>query len=225
LRKQNFCACENKNVIHCLAVKTSRNWETKFWLPGNPLIRQTAPNMMKLQIVIDNDMKQSNLIDYSTETSRTFTTINVRYTQLSKTLAIEAADINWKISNKSIRSGNQEYQDWDIWWIDSHKNTEKLIMNSKVFLRVNHFPGAEIFYKKDKLARSIQKLQRSNFISETDFIPKTWVLPADHSSLQSFLQGGKNKKWVVVKPLSRVNINIFCFLFHFYLIFFLLLLL
>ncbi|XP_013397848.1 tubulin polyglutamylase TTLL7 isoform X2 [Lingula anatina] len=86
-------------------------------------------------------------------------------------------------------------------WFDSFVSTEK-ISELKVFQRINHFPGMGEITRKDSLARNMAKMCKLH-PDEYNFVPKTWILPADYSVLQNYakdLKAKKKHRTFIVKP-------------------------
>ncbi|XP_048759052.1 tubulin polyglutamylase TTLL7-like [Ostrea edulis] len=86
-------------------------------------------------------------------------------------------------------------------WSDSFVSADR-ITEMKPFQRINHFPGMVEVTRKDCLARNMMKVQRHH-ADEFNFVPKTWILPADHSMLLNYAKDLKAKKkyrTFIVKP-------------------------
>ncbi|XP_022315097.2 tubulin polyglutamylase TTLL7-like [Crassostrea virginica] len=88
-------------------------------------------------------------------------------------------------------------------WSDSFVSADR-ITELKPFQRINHFPGMVEVTRKDCLARNMMKIQRHH-ADEFNFVPKTWILPADFSLLQNYgkdLKAKKKYKTFIVKPAN-----------------------
>ncbi|XP_062597635.1 tubulin polyglutamylase TTLL7-like, partial [Saccostrea cucullata] len=86
-------------------------------------------------------------------------------------------------------------------WSDSFVSADR-ITELKPFQRINHFPGMVEVTRKDCLARNMIKIQRHH-ADEFNFVPKSWILPADFSMLQNYakdLKAKKKYKTFIVKP-------------------------
>ncbi|XP_005098301.1 tubulin polyglutamylase TTLL7 [Aplysia californica] len=86
-------------------------------------------------------------------------------------------------------------------WNDCFVSLDK-ISELKPYQRINHFPGMGEVTRKDALARNVSKMQKA-VPDEFNFIPKTWILPADYSLLQNYAKEMKMKKkprTFIVKP-------------------------
>lgn len=86
-------------------------------------------------------------------------------------------------------------------WNDSFVSTEK-ISDLKPYQRINHFPGMGEVTRKDNLARNMMKMSKA-LPEEYNFVPRTWILPADYNILQNYmkdLKAHKKSKTFIVKP-------------------------
>ncbi|CAG5115127.1 unnamed protein product [Candidula unifasciata] len=86
-------------------------------------------------------------------------------------------------------------------WNDSFVSPDR-ISELKQYQHVNHFPGMVEVTRKDALARNFSKMQKA-IPDVYNFIPKTWVLPADYLLLQNYAKDMKQKKknvTFIVKP-------------------------
>ncbi|BFZ00035.1 hypothetical protein BsWGS_03074 [Bradybaena similaris] len=86
-------------------------------------------------------------------------------------------------------------------WNDSFVSPD-IISQLKQYQHFNHFPGMVEITRKDALARNFSKMQKA-MPDVYNFIPKTWILPADHSLLQNYAKDMKQKKknvTFIVKP-------------------------
>ncbi|XP_070195525.1 tubulin polyglutamylase TTLL7-like isoform X3 [Littorina saxatilis] len=88
-------------------------------------------------------------------------------------------------------------------WSDCFVSTDR-VSELKPFQRLNHFPGMGEISRKDCLARNMGKMQKS-FPEEYNFIPRTWILPADYGLLQNHakdMRAKKKTKTFIVKPAN-----------------------
>ncbi|XP_071117315.1 tubulin polyglutamylase TTLL7-like isoform X1 [Haliotis cracherodii] len=88
-----------------------------------------------------------------------------------------------------------------ILWNDSFVSTER-VSELKPYQKLNHFPGMGEVTRKDALARNFLKIQKS-FPEDYNFVPRTWILPTDYSTLQNYakeLKAKKKLKTFIVKP-------------------------
>ena len=72
------------------------------------------------------------------------------------------------------------------------------------YQRVNNFPAAGEISRKDNMARNLGRL---NAIcpEEYDFVPKSWIVPAEYSTLlahDSKEKKASNKRCYIVKPVN-----------------------
>ena len=88
-------------------------------------------------------------------------------------------------------------------WNDAFISAER-VAELKSYQKINHFPGMSEISRKDTLARNMAKLAKA-IPEEYDFVPRTWILPADMSSLISYyreLKAAKKTKYFIVKPAN-----------------------
>lgn len=94
-------------------------------------------------------------------------------------------------------------------WDDTRVSIEG-ISELKAFQRYNHFPAMSEISKKDALARNISKISKL-LPKEFDFVPRTWIMPMDYSSLLAysldvkklaFAQQKPNKTTFIMKPAN-----------------------
>ncbi|XP_041358202.1 tubulin polyglutamylase TTLL7-like isoform X2 [Gigantopelta aegis] len=86
-------------------------------------------------------------------------------------------------------------------WNDSFISMER-ISELKPYQKINHFPGMAEVTRKDNLARNFMKIQKS-LPEDFGFVPKTWILPAEHGQLQNYakeLKARKKMKTFIIKP-------------------------
>ncbi len=69
-------------------------------------------------------------------------------------------------------------------------------------MKINHFPGSFQLGRKDRLCRNLSHAQAVYGKAEYNFIPQTFVLPADYNILKNEMEtADKNVKWIL-KPVS-----------------------
>lgn len=88
-------------------------------------------------------------------------------------------------------------------WSDSAVPVER-ISELKSFQKINHFPSMGEICRKDNLARNMAKMQRAH-PEEYNFVPQTWVLPAEYAAFQGYcreLKKRKKQKTFIVKPAN-----------------------
>lgn len=86
-------------------------------------------------------------------------------------------------------------------WNDCFVSPDK-ISELKPYQRINHFPGMGEVTRKDALARNYLKMQKV-LPEEYNFMPRTWILPADYTLLINHakeMRMKKKGKTFIVKP-------------------------
>ena len=74
----------------------------------------------------------------------------------------------------------------------------------RAFQRFNHFPAMSEISKKDSLARNILKICKV-MPQDFDFVPKTWIMPTDYSSLLTYaidMKKMNQKRTYIMKPAN-----------------------
>lgn len=86
------------------------------------------------------------------------------------------------------------------------------------FPKVNHFPGSFQIGRKDRLWRNLSHMQAVHSRREFDFVPQTFVLPADLLLFKRVFEeitDTKESKWII-KPVcilkNKIKYTFFIFL-------------
>lgn len=98
---------------------------------------------------------------------------------------LQRATAGWK---NGAAAGPASGRSWDLRWSDMAVTAEKL-STMRDHQITNSFPGMAFFCRKDVMARTLVE-------SGVDsFVPRAWVLPADHAALEAHLaQAGVEAK-------------------------------
>lgn len=123
--------------------------------------------------------------------------INIAHTKYSVISNVSKA-LGWKLSKKDNLIGDAS---WDVAWVDAGLGVERIVRGLKPHQRINHFPGMVEIYRKDKLAKSMDRM-RHLCPSEYNFTPQTWYLPQDYDAVCSYLKAGRGQRSVIVKPAN-----------------------
>jgi tubulin polyglutamylase TTLL4 len=78
-----------------------------------------------------------------------------------------------------------------------------------IFVKVNHFPGSFQIGRKDRLWRNLSHMQAVHSRREFDFVPQTFVLPADFLLFKRVfdeITDTKESKWII-KPVCILKIT------------------
>lgn len=73
----------------------------------------------------------------------------------------------------------QSSKSWNVRW-GKHMLPDSL-KELKAYQKINHFPGTGGIGRKDRLARNIARAKRLHGAAEYNFLPETYLLPADRS--------------------------------------------
>ncbi|XP_014489452.1 PREDICTED: tubulin polyglutamylase TTLL5 isoform X3 [Dinoponera quadriceps] len=74
--------------------------------------------------------------------------------------------------------------DFNILWMGNHPKPD-VLRNLMPYQKVNHFPRSYEITRKDRLYKNIEAMQRSKGLRNLDFIPQTFLLPAEARELIS----------------------------------------
>lgn len=66
--------------------------------------------------------------------------------------------------------------------------------------KMNHFPGSFQIGRKDRLCRNLYHAQALYGKNEYNFVPMTFVIPADYALLKTEVET-RNSKWIL-KPVN-----------------------
>lgn len=152
----------------------------------------------------DDDRRQLKFINKHKQTKipKKKVTINVKNCQYP-IISSTAKGLGWSIATANSTNEN-EPSDWDVIWIDSGLGIEKYIKAAKSYQKINHFVGMVQIYRKNLLARSMNKMQK--ICDEYNFVPKTWLLPFDYPVITKYLKDKKKENCVIVKPVAGAQV-------------------
>lgn len=67
--------------------------------------------------------------------------------------------------------------------------------------RINHFPSSNELTRKDNMFKNVQRMQHNFGRKGFDFLPQTYVMPTDSTTLISDMYKHPDK-WYIVKPTN-----------------------
>ena len=82
---------------------------------------------------------------------------------------------------REIGSGNQ---DFNIMWTSSNPNPN-IFKSLLPHQRINHFPRSYELTRKDRMYKNIERLQQTKGIKHFNFLPKTFILPAEYTEFSA----------------------------------------
>jgi len=129
----------------------------------------------------------------------------VRKRRVTANLAGTKYDIVRKVchQNGMLITKDEDHSSSFLIWSDTAVSVERII-ELKTFQKINHFPSMGEICRKDNLARNMAKMQRAH-PDEYNFIPQTWVIPAEYASFQGYcreLKKRKKHKTFIAKPAN-----------------------
>jgi len=101
------------------------------------------------------------------------------------------------------RIASDDNFDCNLIWDDTRVSVEG-VSELRAFQRFNHFPAMSEISKKDSLARNILKICKV-MPQDFDFVPKTWIMPTDYSSLLTYaidMKKMNQKRTYIMKPAN-----------------------
>lgn len=100
-----------------------------------------------------------------------------------------ARALRWKVVREGLdEDGKPVGAGWDMRWSDLSVDPNR-VLNMSSRQKTNHWPGMAVLCRKGDLARSLSAVASLAPAGTYDFVPPTWVLPADASLLQEHLAG------------------------------------
>ena len=74
--------------------------------------------------------------------------------------------------------------DFNIMWTSSNPNPN-IYKSLLPHQRVNHFPRSYELTRKDRMYKNIERLQQTKGLKHFNFLPKTFVLPAEFAEFSA----------------------------------------
>jgi hypothetical protein len=92
------------------------------------------------------------------------------------------------------------YENWTLLWNVGPIRSD-IYAGLLSFQKVNHFPRSHEITRKDLMNKNISQMQLKHGLSNYNFIPKTFILPAEASLLKD--DANRNKgRWYIAKPAA-----------------------
>ncbi|KAJ0173465.1 hypothetical protein K1T71_010614 [Dendrolimus kikuchii] len=98
-----------------------------------------------------------------------------------------------------LQETSAESKDFNLMWSGLHPKPD-VLRSLTPYQRVNHFPRSYELTRKDKLFKNIEKMQYFRGLKHFDFIPTTFLMPAEYKELCSSHYRTKGP-WIV-KPAA-----------------------
>lgn len=113
--------------------------------------------------------------------------------------------IRWVFEDNGFRESKNN---WLIGWSNVAMRSQ-VYQSLSPFQKVNHFPRTHEITKKDNLFKNITKMQSLHGKRHYNFIPETYVLPADSALLSEEIDKQKEVLWIVKPAGSSQGRGIF----------------
>ncbi|XP_050551549.1 probable beta-tubulin polyglutamylase isoform X11 [Spodoptera frugiperda] len=98
-----------------------------------------------------------------------------------------------------LQEAVSETKDFNLLWSGLHPKPD-VLRSLSPYQRVNHFPRSYELTRKDKLFKNVEKMQYFRGLKQFDFIPTTFLMPAEYKELCSTHYRTKGP-WIV-KPAA-----------------------
>lgn len=113
------------------------------------------------------------------------------------------------IRNTLEDNGLKEHKtDWTILWGNGYMKTNIYVGISR-WQKINHFPRSSEISKKDLLFKNLAKMQSLYGLQHFNFVPETYVLPADTRELEEKMMLNPEIIWIVKPPGKSQGKGIF----------------
>ncbi|KAI6654263.1 hypothetical protein LOD99_662 [Oopsacas minuta] len=109
------------------------------------------------------------------------------------------------IAKAGFRMSNSK--DW-IGYFGKHMKAATF-KSIKPFQKVNHLPGSFHMGRKDSMWKSIIRMQARFSKKEFDFVPQTFILPAEYEAFKhDYESKGSKARWIMKPPASARGIGV-----------------
>jgi tubulin polyglutamylase TTLL1 len=135
-------------------------------------------------------------------------TASTAHTATATATATAATTATSSSSSSAASSGH----DWNIYWASVHTVRQIFSAESGVRLTdiqlINHFPNHYELTRKDLMVKNIKRYLKdvakapNNGVAPPDFVPVTYLLPADYTLFVEEFRRNPNAMWIM-KPTSR----------------------
>eukprot|EP01006_Ploeotia_vitrea_P041194 TRINITY_DN66494_c3_g1_i1.p1 TRINITY_DN66494_c3_g1~~TRINITY_DN66494_c3_g1_i1.p1 ORF type:complete len:682 (-),score=86.92 TRINITY_DN66494_c3_g1_i1:302-2347(-) len=89
---------------------------------------------------------------------------------------------------------------WNVLWAKRVQAEEWSSLTE--YQKVNHFPGTRGIARKDSLYTNIEQMQKRCGFEHFNFVPRTFILPAEAEELQQYMEQTNNEETFIVKPAA-----------------------
>ncbi|XP_028842922.1 tubulin polyglutamylase TTLL5 isoform X2 [Denticeps clupeoides] len=121
------------------------------------------------------------------------------YNLAFKIVRTESRLVRGILSSHGFHEVHPNSNDFNLMWTGSHLKPY-LLRSLLEFQKVNHFPRSYELTRKDRLYKNIQRMQQAHGFKNFQFVPQTFVLPAEY---QEFCNAfSKDKGPWIIKPVA-----------------------
>uniref|UniRef100_A0AAY4DRY3 Tubulin--tyrosine ligase-like protein 5 n=1 Tax=Denticeps clupeoides TaxID=299321 RepID=A0AAY4DRY3_9TELE len=118
------------------------------------------------------------------------------YNLAFKIVRTESRLVRGILSSHGFHEVHPNSNDFNLMWTGSHLKPY-LLRSLLEFQKVNHFPRSYELTRKDRLYKNIQRMQQAHGFKNFQFVPQTFVLPAEYQNAFS-----KDKGPWIIKPVA-----------------------
>ena len=117
--------------------------------------------------------------------------------------------IRYTLEDNGFRENNNpRNQDWLVMWSNSGYKSD-IYQNLNKFQKVNHFPRSSELTRKDSMYSRMARMQAMYGDKHFNFIPKTYILPKEYSTLVDLMEKENRQTWIVKPSASSQGRGIF----------------
>ena len=117
--------------------------------------------------------------------------------------------IRYTLEDNGFRENNNlRNQDWLVMWSNTGYKSD-VYQNMTKYQKVNHFPRSSELTRKDSMYSRMARMQAMYGEKHFNFIPKTYILPKELSSLVDCMEKNNSQTWIVKPSASSQGRGIF----------------
>lgn len=115
--------------------------------------------------------------------------------------------IRYTLEDNGFIESGPKCNNWSIMWHGGAIKSNTYQALSK-YQKVNHFPRSHEITRKDSMYRNIARMQAMYGFKNFDFVPKTFIMPAEAGELE-FEMSNRSQVWIVKPAASSQGKGIF----------------
>ncbi|PAA47515.1 hypothetical protein BOX15_Mlig027105g2 [Macrostomum lignano] len=128
-----------------------------------------------------------------------FRSVGEKYHMAFKIIKTDCKLLKTILVSHGFHETHPNSSDFNLMWTGSHLKPYVLRSLSE-FQKVNHFPRSYELTRKDRLYKNVQRLQQLKGVKHFDFVPPTFIFPAEFQEFCTYYL--KDKGPFIVKPIA-----------------------